>query len=281
MKKVKINNEQVKILKAPSEDIKNIKGYKIVPKLNCNIFIVGRKECGKSSVIYTLINKFCGKNTFVHGFVGTHQNDEKYKAIKEYLDKKGIQYIFYDSITDGKKNHLNDLLEELRKHNEDEEKKQIKDMNKQEEEEEDDDDPYSPYTVLHNKETDDGISFKVKKELKTPKHLFLFDDMSDELKNPKVAVLLKEHRHYNSKCIISSQYPLDIITSSRKQIDLWILFGGMDYDKLEKLYENGSFAITFEEFLKVYYDSTKEKHNFLYIFNGIHYRHNFNTKYEL
>jgi hypothetical protein len=120
LKTEKINNEKVFVLQTEPEDITKNKGYKLIPNLNTNIFLVGRKASGKSSVIFTILKKCMDKETKLYAFVGTHSKDPTYIAIKEWLDLQEIKYEFFDNIIDGKTNHLSDILTNLKK---DEEKK--------------------------------------------------------------------------------------------------------------------------------------------------------------
>ncbi len=96
-----------------------------------------------------------------------------------------------------------------------------------------------------------------------PEYIFVFDDLSNELKDPVVSHLLKTNRHYKSKIIISSQYVQDVMPSSRKQIDYWLLFGGHSPDKLEVIHRDADTRLTFEQFVRVYRDVTKENYQFL------------------
>jgi hypothetical protein len=269
----KINNEKVIVLNTKEENYKQNKGYKICPKLNANIFLVGRKASGKSSVINTILHRCIDKDTFVYGFVSTHLKDPTYIAIKEWMDKKEIKYEFHDNIIDGKINYLAVIIDKL--------KKEVEAIPLKEEEKEEtiEEDPYNNYSILEEEEIEEGIKIKYKKKLKTPKYIFLFDDMSEQLKNTQVSVLLKNHRHYISKCIVSSQYPLDLKLDGRKQIDIWILFSGMQLEKLQQIYFNSDIRISFELFLAMYQQATLTQYSFFYMMNGMEFRERFDKKF--
>jgi len=132
---------------------------------------------------------------------------------------------------------------------------------------------------------DDGKNVKItikkkKKQKIAPKYIFIFDDISTDLKNPDVAFLVKQNRHYLSKVIISSQYPYDMKPESRRQQDYFLLFAGQPEDKLKKLYENIDLHITFETFKELYDQATSEKYHFLYIdTNNGEYRQDFNQQF--
>ena len=61
----------------------------------------------------------------------------------------------------------------------------------------------------------------VKKSIDEPKKpvapecIFIFDDMSAELRKEDINCLLKKHRHYKCKIILSSQSTTDLNPSSR------------------------------------------------------------------
>lgn len=112
-----------------------------------------------------------------------------------------------------------------------------------------------------------------------PEYIFVFDDLSNELKDPVVSHLLKTNRHYKSKIIISSQYVQDVAPSSRKQIDYWLLFGGHSPDKLEVIHRDADTRLTFEQFVRVYKKITKPDYQFLLLnTTEDEYRRNFDSK---
>ena len=105
--------------------------------------------------------------------------------------------------------------------------------------------------------------------------------MSTELRDKSIATLIKKHRHFKSKIICSSQYVNDLAKDARKNIDIWILFGGHSIDKLEEVYKNGEFHIPFDLFVALYNNATKDKFNFFYAATSGEFRKNFNQEYEI
>ena len=91
--------------------------------------------------------------------------------------------------------------------------------------------------------------------------------------------MLKTNRHYKSKCIISSQYVNDLVPMARRQIDYYLLFGGINEQKLKEIYMNADLNISEDHYIKLYLDATNEKYNFFYIDTNGEYRRNFNQKY--
>ena len=115
-----------------------------------------------------------------------------------------------------------------------------------------------------------------------PKHIFVFDDIGNELKLPSISHLLKINRHLKSKVIISSQYLNDLSVQGRKNIDYWILFKGQSLEKLEIIYKDADINIPFEKFVELYETATQEPYSFFYIdCREDEFRINFNYKFIL
>jgi hypothetical protein len=96
-------------------------------------------------------------------------------------------------------------------------------------------------------------------------YIIVFDDLSTELKSKSLVGLLKKNRHFKAKIIIASQYYLDLLPESRKQMDYFLLFKSQSLDKLQAIYKDADLSIDYETFLKLYKDATEEKYSFLYI----------------
>ena len=115
-----------------------------------------------------------------------------------------------------------------------------------------------------------------------PKYMFIFDDLSTELKNKNVDFLLKRNRHIQSKVLISTQWLNDLLPSSRRQMDYYILFGGLTPEKLEAVYKDADLHVDYPMFVKVYEAATAEKYSFLYIdVPNASFRKKFNTEISL
>jgi actin-related protein len=135
-------------------------------------------------------------------------------------------------------------------------------------------------------EDDEEKEERKKKRCKyqSPEYLFIFDDISDELrKNKSIVSFIKKHRHFKSKCIFSSQYSKDLDPQSLKNMDFLILFRGESEDKLKHLYQNADLSISFEEFQKIYNIAVNHKpYSFLYIDKTNNtFRINFNQEIKL
>jgi hypothetical protein len=206
------------------------------------------------------------KDTKVFVFSSTHESDDAYVEFKKWAEEKEIEAVYFHSLMQEGVNILAKIVETINQNPPDEEP-----------DEEEHPDP----VVLFN-ENDIRAKIKKKKKKVIAKFLFIFDDIGNELRNKAVEQLVKINRHLKSKVIISSQYPNDLALPARNNINIWILFGGHNLDKLEEIYKIGNFSVTFTEFLTLYYDATKEKYNFLFINrNDNTYRKNFNLEYKI
>eukprot|EP00732_Lithocolla_globosa_P002435 Lithocolla_globosa_v1_NODE_1594_length_2461_cov_29.945968.p1 type:complete len:269 gc:universal NODE_1594_length_2461_cov_29.945968:1165-359(-) len=242
-----------------------ILGYSMFEELYANIYLTARKKSGKLSTIMTILKECADKETNVVVFCSTCQRDRAWITIKEYLEKKKINHQFFQSIKKDGANNLQLLLDQVK-------------MTEDESEEEDEPEP----EVLKFSSKSLSVRIKKKKPKKiSPKYIIIFDDISAELKDPFVSQLLKQNRHYKSKVIISSQWLNDIPPQSRRQIEYYIIFGGMNDDKLMELYKNADLDITFDQFYNLYHDATKQKYNFLYVDTNGSYRHNFCSQYVI
>ena len=263
METQQINNVVVKPIPIPKIPLENIRGSDMFPEIYANIYLSAKKKSGKTSVIYNIIKNCADKNTTVITFCATCKKDKNWIEIRNYLDKKKIPNEFYMGIKDN-----GNVLQEL-----------ILDMqtadNSDDEPSESEEEPeivqFSGKKYKKHK--------KKKPKIKSPKYIIIFDDISSELKDPNISHLLKTNRHYKAKVILSSQYVNDLVPMARRQIDFYLLFGGINEQKLKEIYMNADLNISEDDYIKLYHDATNEKYNFFYIDTNGEYRRNFNQKY--
>jgi hypothetical protein len=209
-------------------------------------------------------------DTMFYIFCSTHNKDANWKEIKKWIQENDINAHFFTSIEEDKINVLELLITDMQKEESEEEK----------EPEKEEEDQICKFT-----EDEDHITVVIKKRKPkkiAPKIMFIFDDFSSELKDGNITKLLKEHRHFKSKVIISSQYPNDLAPAGRSQIDYWLLYQGHSEAKLEEIFGFLNLDIPFEKFKELYHNATKEKYNFLYIDrNDETFRKNFDMKYVI
>ena len=261
----KINSQIVKPLKLETIPLEKIKGCDLFSNIYANIFILAKKNSGKTTTIYKILKECLNKNSVVHIFCSTVYKDNSYKKIIEILDKKGIEHFEYTSITEDKENHLEQIITSLQEKPEEEimqEKIKVK------------------YIKCEESSDEEEQEYKPKKI--APEHVFLFDDMSNQLSNKYVNVLLKKNRHFKSKVIISSQYLHDLKPEAILNLDYMLMFGNIPLEKLKICYNNLDLSIDFNLFLQLYENATMDKYNFLYvdIRNEVS-RKNFNMAYEI
>lgn len=264
----KINDITVKPIRFQNVDKKHILGSDLFPEIYSNVFLCAKKKSGKTSTILHIIRKCADKRTNVIIFCSTCEKDKNYAYIREYLKAKNIPHQFHQSIKDDKHDYLGELLDQLQ-------------YEESEPSEESEPEPEPQILSTDN----DSITVKIKKrkpKYLSQKYLIIFDDLSLELKTPNLNQLLKTNRHYKAKILISSQYLNDLLPMARRQIDVYLLWGGLNEEKLKELYQNADLDISFEKFQELYNDATKDKYNFFYVdASNVQYRKNFNQQYIL
>lgn len=282
---IKVNDQKIIPIKTNTiEDPNKIKGYDIIPKLYANIFICAKKGSGKTNVIWHILKNCASHDSYIYIFAATAYNDSNWEYILNELEKRQIGYEVHLDI-----DLLNEIIQSLREEEKEKHRKvqnTINDQNSQE--------IHIPsflekyIKIMQEKNSQQKSCNSSNRNKIAPKYFFIFDDMSEELKSSAIKTLIKQHRHYKTKVIISSQYPIDLEPGCRKQIDQWILFGGHNKEKLDLMREAMSLNITEKEFLQLYNYCTigeKNKYNFLNIFTsnneGSIFKKNFDTQLKI
>jgi hypothetical protein len=115
-----------------------------------------------------------------------------------------------------------------------------------------------------------------------PEIIFVFDDLSNELKSSTLTSLLKKNRHLKCKVCVSSQYLCDLAPESRKQQDTWLIFKGQPLEKLKEIHKDADISIPLDMFLYLYKVATAKPYSFLYIdTRNDKYRVGFNREFKL
>jgi hypothetical protein len=276
----RINNEDVKPVKSVEvdKDKRPVAGASLFSEIYSTIFFCARKKSGKTCAIAHIIDKCATKETRIIAFVATIYRDPTWRAIEQMCEKKGIEFTAYTSIKDT--HTREDILQS------------IVDVLKAEHEARLSGEDTEPQNTIADLPTlgyeHDTIDIKRqrkprKPKFKAPQIIFVFDDLSGELKTPSLIELLKMHRHFKSKVIISSQYWNDIASDGRKQIDYVLLFKGLSQSlpKLKEIYDNCDPPVTFEVFLDIYRFCTAEQFNFMYTSRWGEFRKNFTFQINL
>ena len=185
----KINNHVITPIPVDKIEADKIKGYDLIPKLYCTIFLCARKESGKTNCIFKILKECSTKKTKLYLISSTVYNDQNYEKICEYFENKGNEIHKFTSIKEAK---LKPIVEQLTK--EAEERIEAKKNKKVE--------PKKKLILFDDEEKEK--SEKKPKKL-APEIIFVFDDLSTSLRDPDVSELIKKHRHFLTKVIVSSQ----------------------------------------------------------------------------
>jgi len=113
MKVKKLAKVEMEVIPSPSYDHTNILGYDLIPLLYSNVFIVGRKNSGKTTVVFNILKNCTDKDTKVIIFANTINSDSNWIFIKDWLSKHKYTAECYTSIMDGKTNLLEQMVAEF------------------------------------------------------------------------------------------------------------------------------------------------------------------------
>ena len=267
----KINKARVRsIPKEGDDDTRPIKGYEICPHLYANIYLVAKKESGKTTLIWNFIDRCAGRDTKIVAFVSTLNNDANWRMIQQKCEEKGIVFIGSTSIMDDEKvDHLQALTHHLQEiaADSDEEKPSVPV-------------PAIPHVSL--KEPPPESKKPTKLKYRAPEYIIILDDLSDELKKKSVETLLKKNRHFKCKVIISSQWLNDITPAALVQMSIMCLLRGFSVDKLLEFHSKARLNVSTERFVEMYKDATSEPFGFLYIdMDKGKYRNRFDREYSI
>lgn len=242
----KVNKFKVKpfVNTLPTE---NFRGSDIFDRPYWNMALLSKTSSGKTTVIGNLLKKFAGPQTVVLIFSSTYEHDPTYKAIFDELDKRGIPHMEFNHFIDEDRNNLiPGLLSSIAS----EDKEDL------EEEEE------KPTLQLIRK-NDQPVKKPKKKKKKLLNYIWVFDDLSKDLRNPSVSKLMKKARHYRSKVILSSQDIKDITPDCHAQLYAVILFSGLSEERLASVYKCIAMDVDKHDFEKLYRDVTSKPYTFL------------------
>lgn len=271
----KVNNEVVVPPVIKDFDIKQVKGAALFPEVFSNVFLCARKQSGKSSVLLHILKKCVSTPTKVWIFCGTHDIDDVWIEIKKWLEGKGVEFEAHKSIFDGKEDLLKAIMEKEREPEEEAEEVEIPVvrpifMSDAEE---------ARWNAKQEKIAEKKKKKKSGKGKKYPKNVFVFDDLSIELKAPSIVRLLKENRHFKSKVLVSSQSYKDLPPGARGQFQYMLIFRGIRDDVLELIYKESYINVDLDQFLEMYRYATKESYHFLYVdLKSMKFRKDFNEE---
>lgn len=246
-----LNNISIKpLVNANALDESKVKGGKMFPDPYNVTYLCARRKSGKTSVIAEILKKTSDKKTTFWLFVPTSRVDPSWKTIIERLENRGNTVNVFDSIMEGKTNLLDEIVADLSMGNEDEPKEEP---------------VRAPVKIMFDIPETEKKKYEYKPKKLAPEHIFVFDDISQELKNVGLLALLKKSRHLKSAVYISSQYVNDLPPQALKQLSYFLCFRSMTRDKLEHIHRMLDLAIDIDKFYEIYDYATKDLYNFLYV----------------
>ncbi len=245
-----LNNISIKpLVNANALDETKVKGGKMFPDPYNVSYLCARRKSGKTSVLAEILKKTSDKKTTFWLFVPTSRVDESWKTIIQLLEDRGNTVNVFDSIMEGKTNLLDEIVADLSVGEEPPKKEEpVK----------------AAVKIMFDIPESEKKKYEYKPKKLAPLHIFVFDDISQELKNPALLALLKKSRHLKSAVYVSSQYVNDLPPQALKQISYFLCFRSMTHDKLEHIHKMLDLAIDLEKFNSIYDYATKEPYNFLY-----------------
>lgn len=268
---VNINNVVVKPLvnTVGNIDISKVKGGALIPTVYSCTFLCAKRASGKTCALGEILLRTSDKKTVFYIFCPTTSVDASWKTLINKLESRGNVVNIFSSIMEGKTNLLNEIVADL--------------SNPEDEKIKNDDGETSSGIKLNFGDEIKKKKQEYKPKKTAPRHIFVFDDISDEIrKNPAVISLLKKSRHFLAAVYISSQYLHDLKPESIKQLDYFLCFRSFSRDKLEVIYKLLDLSIGLDKFLDIYdycFKDPNDRFSFLYInVRQQKFRKNFNKQ---
>lgn len=269
----KINNVKIQLLPKVDFNKDNIKGQKLLNQSTpyFNLAIISKKFSGKTTMIFNVIKNIINTDTTIVIFANTVYTDNSYLKMVEHFEEKGNVCMTYDSIFDEDGENL--VENYLHQFNEVNKQKLMEEMKKKNNIEE----PCNKIDVDSDSEDDDVKTYKRKPKKMAPEYVFCFDDISNEIANKSIIKLTKQHRHYKSCVLLSSQQLHDIPKQMLIQMNYISVFKNFDLEKLEYIIKHCALNIDLPQMKKYYEYATSGDFNFLLIDRDKEeYKKNFN-----
>jgi hypothetical protein len=263
-----LNNISVKpLVNGNAIDEKKIKGSALFPTLYDCVYLCSRRRSGKTSVLAEILKKTSDRKTTFWLFVPTSRVDESWKTIISLLESRGNTVNVFDSIMEGKTNLLDEIVADLSVGDEPPKKEQPQSIQG------------SGVKLMFEPKESEKKKYEYKPKKMAPEHIFVFDDISQELKNTALTALTKKSRHLKATVYISSQYLNDCTPQVLKQLSYFICFRSMTRDKLDHIHKMLDLSIDVDKFYDIYDFATKEPFSFLYCdMKNQSFRKNFNRE---
>ena len=257
-----INDRCIRAVPLPAADPRPVLGSDMLPLLYSNTAIIARKKSGKTMLLYRILEACTDRRTSVILITPTVHKDPTYTAIQKMLHRHQTPVTLFGDLEEDGESVLEALMHRLQVPDSDEELQQA---------------PFS--TRMFG----DQVRKRGREPLtQSPRYVLVIDDMSHALRSPAVATLLKKHRHLGIKVLISTHSVTDLTPASWKQLDTVILFKGLNYDKLEILYNNLDLHVTLQQFISTYDQAVLKPYSFLCVDSRSDtFRINFNEQFQI
>lgn len=206
-----------------------------------NVFIIGRKESGKTNIILNILDKLCGDKTIIIVFCKTVDVSDMWKHIQTKYGKGGLNRLVKhtsivetDPTTKKKINNLDALMSHLKK----------------------------------KKRTEEDTDYIV-----------VFDDISGELRGGSVGEFIKQNRHYKATTVVSSQGALDMKPDAIANVNHCIMLEGIPDTSIDHLKQKFGLLTDVKDLQKMYKTATEKQYDFLNVDVGREkFRKNFDTE---
>lgn len=255
LKTTKISDIEIKPVKVSNVN-ENILGADLFDLQYCKVFLAASSSGGKTTTLYNILKHRVNKTCKLFIFSSSHYNDLVWQEIKKLLDKKKCEVVYYTDLINNGVNTVKALIQSIMEL-------------KKEEEEEADEEPDKPHYELID---DVVVKMKSEKErkpkepkLKAAEHIIIFDDQAGVLRDPSIGVMLKSARHYRIACYILSQDLIDLSPTALQQLDYLMIYGNIPTERLEHIWRHSGLNITFDKWLSMYHEATKERYSFFYV----------------
>lgn len=278
-----------------NENAKTVRAHDYYSTPYANVCLLARKASGKSTVIYRALEQCVAKDTNVFIFSPTVHIDATYKKMMAMLKKKKCNVIAREHFNLDGVDHIEQILNMFGE----------TDSETQSQE----DTTFSPpllafpgdpnYRVTNIRHNGDCTLVRrkpdskksgatkgkgKKKKLITPEHIFVFDDLSADMRCRQISKLLTKNRHFKTKVFIACHSVNNLEKMGLSCIDYFHVFPNVSKEKIDELKEKVN--ITFKhdsrkdsKLQKLYDYATAKPYNFLYIDRvNNEFRKNFDEK---
>lgn len=275
----KLNNVKVTPLDIKTKTKTKFKGKKLFELWCPNIFILARKNSGKTTTVQFILDKCTGKHTQFILICSTVEKDPSWiEFIKSNEDRTAV----FTSIYEDGENVIKQFIDENKSdiiNNEQIGGSEIINTNMLND--------FKKYRQIGGQTQLEDIK-KIEPEISKwpypyPKYVIIMDDLGTEMRDPEVTQLLKRNRHFDAMVIMSSQSLTDLDKPARNQLDYMLIFPKIPTDKLKSIKEDLNLSIPLDKFEEWYNKATEEKYNFLYISRNTaieEFRKNFNERFN-